>query len=120
MLNSALAFLDQQPWWVIAAGTLAVVTLLRCAPVSSAVGRRRATVKRPGPGFDSPDRLSLPTIQVSEIVFGEREARELQALLRSGDKLAAIRLVRSKKGIDLRGAKELIESLAESPTTFRS
>lgn len=115
------AFLEGQPWWVIALGAFLVALMFR---------RRRSeesgTSLHSGPMFRAAigaqsdnvkiDPVSIDSIKSSEMTLDGEDAAELLALIRSGNKIGAIKLIREKKGLDLVNAKKVVEAMERIPS----
>lgn len=106
-------FLDQQPWWLIALGTAVILTLFRRSPTIPSSDTLRNPQHQNS--TSKPVRFSQPaTVETRNFEFSQAVAEELRTLLREGNKIAAIKLVRRETGLDLVGAKDLVEAIERS------
>lgn len=132
-IQSINTFLSSQPWWVIALGTVFIMGVLTRKirfSVSAGAGPKRdfkdhikATVRPMS--FESGSHTSVKVssagqkfrnnpnseIQSFNISVEGDDAQKLLSMLKSGDKIGAIKLLREMKGLDLIEAKNIIEAM---------
>lgn len=128
-------YLSAQPWWVIALGTAIILSLLRKRSSSSVQNGLAAGKDMRGGRFAARDNADIPLgfakkVRVvtqnfssqssdsspdssSALDLDEATSKELQDLLRKGDKIGAIKLIRGIANLDLVAAKNIIEGMSK-------
>lgn len=132
-IQSINTFLSSQPWWVIALGTVFIMGVLTRKirfSVSAGDGPKRdfkdqiSAVAKPI-NFESGSHTSVKIssagqkfsnnantdVQSFNISVEGDDAQKLLSLLKSGDKIGAIKLLREMKGLDLVEAKNIVEAM---------
>ena len=105
-------YLSSLPWWVISLGTAFLVVILKSRPkpaVDLRAGSRHAV-------SNHTHRIIEPTtvgstVTTVETSFEGEDANQLLEMIRNGNKIGAIKLVRQLKNLDLVDAKNMVEAM---------
>ena len=110
MLEQINSFLSSLPWWAVVGMTLVVVLPFRFATKAGIQGRTSEMT----PGRDSVGARPVTTsVQSLKVELSGDDARQFESMLRSGNKINAIKLLRSRQKLDLLDAKNIVDALQE-------